>query len=182
MGVLYSATNFQGMFNLLNMLPVVGYERNVFYRCPPAQSLTKTPPEGNCQEQAMPSLHLPSSVSFICLTLLALHFKTWQKYCYALKTAVNRERAAKMYARASYITAVGIVELPYIAAQTIVFVPISYIMIGKLTVMHDKLTSICHDNEMPDGPDNGCPPWRMMRRAAHPCGYLLVPSYCAPFK
>ena len=87
-----------------------------------------------------------------------------------------------MYARASYITAVGIVELPYIAAQTIVFVPISYIMIGKLTVMHDKLTSICHDNEMPDGPDNGCPPWRMMRRAAHPCGYLLVPSYCAPFK
>lgn len=33
MGVLYSATNFQGMFNLMNVLPVVGYERSVFYRC-----------------------------------------------------------------------------------------------------------------------------------------------------
>jgi len=32
MGVLYSATNFQGMFNLMNVLPVVGYERSVFYR------------------------------------------------------------------------------------------------------------------------------------------------------
>ena len=42
-----------------------------------------------------------------------------------------RERAAKMYARASYITAVGVVELPYLIAQTIVFVPISYFMIGK---------------------------------------------------
>ena len=36
-----------------------------------------------------------------------------------------------MYARASYITAVGIVELPYIIAQTIVFVPIAYFMIGE---------------------------------------------------
>ncbi len=35
MGVLYSATNFQGMFNLMNVLPVVGYERSVFYRCLP---------------------------------------------------------------------------------------------------------------------------------------------------
>lgn len=43
-----------------------------------------------------------------------------------------RERAAKMYARASYITAVGIVELPYIIAQTIIFVPISYFMISEL--------------------------------------------------
>ena len=38
-----------------------------------------------------------------------------------------------MYARASYITAVGIVELPYLIAQTIVFVPISYFMIGELS-------------------------------------------------
>ncbi len=43
-----------------------------------------------------------------------------------------RERAAKMYARASYITAVGVVELPYLVAQTLVFVPISYFMIGEL--------------------------------------------------
>lgn len=35
-----------------------------------------------------------------------------------------------MYARASYITAVGVVELPYLIAQTLVFVPISYFMIG----------------------------------------------------
>ena len=45
---------------------------------------------------------------------------------------VHRERAAKMYARASYITAVGVVELPYLVAQTLVFVPISYFMIGEL--------------------------------------------------
>ena len=32
MGVLYSSTNYQGMFNLQNVLPVVGYERSVFYR------------------------------------------------------------------------------------------------------------------------------------------------------
>ena len=38
-----------------------------------------------------------------------------------------------MYARASYITAVGVVELPYLVAQTLVFVPISYFMIGELT-------------------------------------------------
>ena len=38
-----------------------------------------------------------------------------------------------MYARASYITAVGVVELPYLIAQTIVFVPISYFMIGELS-------------------------------------------------
>ena len=36
-----------------------------------------------------------------------------------------------MYARASYITAVGFVELPYIIAQTIVFVPVVYFMVGK---------------------------------------------------
>ena len=36
-----------------------------------------------------------------------------------------------MYARASYITAVGFVELPYIVAQTIVFVPVAYFMVGK---------------------------------------------------
>ena len=45
---------------------------------------------------------------------------------------IYRERAAKMYARASYITAVGVVELPYLVAQTLVFVPISYFMIGEL--------------------------------------------------
>ena len=32
MGVLYSSSNYQGMFNLQNVLPVVGYERSVFYR------------------------------------------------------------------------------------------------------------------------------------------------------
>ena len=36
-----------------------------------------------------------------------------------------------MYARASYITAVGFVELPYIVAQTIVFVPVAYFMVGE---------------------------------------------------
>ena len=45
--------------------------------------------------------------------------------------STHRERAAKMYARASYITAVGIVELPYLVAQTLVFVPVSYFMIGE---------------------------------------------------
>ncbi|CAL8463057.1 g2591 [Coccomyxa elongata] len=72
MGVLYSATNFQGMFNLMNVLPIVGFERGVFYR----------------------------------------------------------ERAALMYAHLPYISAVAFVELPYLLAQVLVFVPISYFMIG----------------------------------------------------
>ncbi|BDA47962.1 ABC transporter G family member 36 [Coccomyxa sp. Obi] len=72
MGVLYSATNFQGMFNLMNVLPIVGFERGVFYR----------------------------------------------------------ERAALMYAHLPYISSVAFVELPYLLAQVLVFVPISYFMIG----------------------------------------------------
>ncbi|KAK9907686.1 hypothetical protein WJX75_008105 [Coccomyxa subellipsoidea] len=76
MGVLYSATNFQGMFNLMNVLPIVGFERGVFYR----------------------------------------------------------ERAALMYANLPYISSVAFVELPYLFAQVVVFVPICYFMIGfKLT-------------------------------------------------
>lgn len=35
MGVLYSATTFQGMFNLMNVLPVIGFERAIFYRRAP---------------------------------------------------------------------------------------------------------------------------------------------------
>jgi len=46
-----------------------------------------------------------------------------------------------MYARASYITAVGIVELPYLIAQTIVFVPISYFMIGESATSAWRLTT-----------------------------------------
>lgn len=42
-----------------------------------------------------------------------------------------RERAALMYAHLPYISAVAFVELPYLLAQVLVFVPISYFMIGE---------------------------------------------------
>ena len=50
---------------------------------------------------------------------------------HSCEVCLCRERASKMYARASYITAVGFVELPYIVAQTIVFVPVAYFMVGE---------------------------------------------------
>lgn len=42
-----------------------------------------------------------------------------------------RERAALMYAHLPYISAVAFVELPYLLAQVVVFVPIAYFMIGR---------------------------------------------------
>lgn len=36
-----------------------------------------------------------------------------------------------MYAHLPYISAVAFVELPYLLAQVLVFVPISYFMIGE---------------------------------------------------
>lgn len=41
-----------------------------------------------------------------------------------------RERAALMYANLPYISSVAFVELPYLFAQVVVFVPICYFMIG----------------------------------------------------
>jgi hypothetical protein len=35
-----------------------------------------------------------------------------------------------MYGLQPYISAVGVVELPYLLAQAVVFVPISYFLIG----------------------------------------------------
>jgi hypothetical protein len=32
MGVIYSSVNFLGMTNLMSVMPLVGYERMVFYR------------------------------------------------------------------------------------------------------------------------------------------------------
>ena len=43
MGVLYSATTFQGMFNLMNVLPVIGFERAIFYRYDIALPIVKHP-------------------------------------------------------------------------------------------------------------------------------------------
>ena len=78
----------------------------------------------------MPSLVPMRSTPSLELTGDAVHEQGahWRVLC------MDRERAAKMYARASYITAVGVVELPYLVAQTLVFVPISYFMIGKRPV------------------------------------------------
>ena len=44
---------------------------------------------------------------------------------------VSRERAASMYAVQPYTTAVAVVELPYLLAQAIMFMPIVYFLIGK---------------------------------------------------
>ena len=32
MGVLYSCTTFLGMFNMMSVMPILGYERSVMYR------------------------------------------------------------------------------------------------------------------------------------------------------
>lgn len=32
MGVLYSCTTFLGMFNMMGVMPILGYERSVMYR------------------------------------------------------------------------------------------------------------------------------------------------------
>ncbi|KAK9807392.1 hypothetical protein WJX73_000014 [Symbiochloris irregularis] len=72
LGVQYSSVQFQGMFNLLMVLPVVGYERTVLYR----------------------------------------------------------ERAASMYSNLPYALALGVAEVPYLITQMLLFVPVSYFMIG----------------------------------------------------
>ena len=33
MGILFSATQFLGMTNMMAIMPILGYERVVFYRC-----------------------------------------------------------------------------------------------------------------------------------------------------
>lgn len=43
---------------------------------------------------------------------------------------VDRERAASMYAVQPYTTAVAFVEMPYLLAQAIMFMPIVYFLIG----------------------------------------------------
>ncbi len=48
---------------------------------------------------------------------------------------ICRERAALMYANLPYISAVAFVELPYLLAQVIVFVPICYFLIGAHPVL-----------------------------------------------
>ena len=46
----------------------------------------------------------------------------------------RRERAASMYAVQPYATAVALVELPYLLAQVLVFIPIFYFLIGELAL------------------------------------------------
>lgn len=58
-----------------------------------------------------------------------------------------RERAASMYDLQPYITAVGFVELPYLLAQALVFVPISYFLIGKALSILTALS--CHHTSSP---------------------------------
>ncbi|GIL61720.1 hypothetical protein Vafri_16118 [Volvox africanus] len=72
MGIMFASSNFLGMVNLMSVMPVVGYERVVFYR----------------------------------------------------------ERAASMYDPFAYGAAIALVEMPYLLAQALTFVPIIYFMIG----------------------------------------------------
>ncbi|GLI71055.1 hypothetical protein VaNZ11_015971 [Volvox africanus] len=72
MGIMFASSNFLGMINLMSVMPVVGYERVVFYR----------------------------------------------------------ERAASMYNPFAYGAAIALVEMPYLLAQALTFVPIIYFMIG----------------------------------------------------
>lgn len=46
------------------------------------------------------------------------------------RQVMYRERAASMYAVLPFGIATGVVEVPYLLAQALIFVPISYFMIG----------------------------------------------------
>ena len=70
MGVLYSSTNYQGMFNLQNVLPVVGYERSVFYRCVLTPKTKK--PQSLCHPHKARRGSMWASVNSIACSMLAL--------------------------------------------------------------------------------------------------------------
>lgn len=46
------------------------------------------------------------------------------------RQVMYRERAASMYAVLPFGIATGVVELPYLITQALIFVPIAYFMIG----------------------------------------------------
>lgn len=46
------------------------------------------------------------------------------------RQVMYRERAASMYAVLPFGIATGVVELPYLLTQALIFVPISYFMVG----------------------------------------------------
>ena len=53
MGVLYSCTTFLGMFNMMSVMPILGYERSVMYRL----ALTEAIDSQNCLMNARHKSH-----------------------------------------------------------------------------------------------------------------------------
>ena len=63
LGVLYSSTIFQGNFNYMTVLPVVAYERAVFYRERSASMYAAGPHSSATGKPAMQPLRILMSVS-----------------------------------------------------------------------------------------------------------------------
>ena len=155
MGVLYSATNFQGMFNLMNVRPLFVPAKRaglalaaalaLQYSHPPrlAQLTQVVLTSRRCSRLLVLSvasstgtliqdtLLCPSSRMSVASLLIPVAWGCVTRKSFLLG---GRERAALMYAHLPYISAVAFVELPYLLAQVLVFVPISYFMIGELLV------------------------------------------------
>jgi hypothetical protein len=132
-GILYAAMLFTGQVNMMAVMPVLGYERVVFYRwvgCGPGSHQLALP-------AWMPSRRQEARGSCACSVLTA-------QWDLAVSTAPPapapptrppgpapcRERSASMYNPFANGIALALVELPYIAAQAALFVCISYFMVG----------------------------------------------------
>jgi hypothetical protein len=94
MGVLYSSTNYQGMFNLQNVLPVVGYERSVFYRL-----VTPKPkrPQSLCHPHKARRGSVWAAVNSIACSMLAL-FLPVASGGYYMACASNPKSSATLHA------------------------------------------------------------------------------------
>ncbi|KAK9829450.1 hypothetical protein WJX72_005937 [[Myrmecia] bisecta] len=80
MGVIYSSCTFQGMFNLITVLPVVGYERAVLYRERAAAYYSNGP-----YALATGIVEIPYLISQMCIFMPISYWligfqASWQKY------------------------------------------------------------------------------------------------------
>jgi hypothetical protein len=125
MGILYAALLFIGQTNMLTVMPVVGYERVVFYRCGCG------PGSASCHLHARRAAGRRWAALVTCTRRSAPG--AYQLADCAARPCTplpaRRERSASMYAPFANGIALALVELPYIVAQTALFMCISYFMV-----------------------------------------------------
>lgn len=113
MGALYAACMFLGVSNASSVQPIVSIERTVFYREKAAGMYSAIP-------------YAFAQVSFMFLK---------KRFC---KASVNVERLVNCWSSDHQ----GLVELPYILLQTIVYGVITYFMIDFERTASKNLTTI----------------------------------------